>query len=199
MTTTRTRRTRRNRIGADPDLPRIEKLAERMRHGFIDGQDAAFEFLSSQAWTKLKFGTCYTFWSARMSDVDCSIPVIKRAAFVMFDEDFTPRKVAGVIKGLAPLTAVSLKRQKDNGVTADEASMNANAAIPAKPTVEDRPKLVVFQVERSEYESEWAPKIRQLMEASGSKSVPDTLADFALSATRTALAKVKLSPKPEFG
>jgi hypothetical protein len=166
-----------------------------MRHGFLDAQDAALEMLNSEAWKVLKYGSCYTFWAARMADVDVSVPVIKQAAFIMFDEDISPRKAAGVIKGLTPLTAAALKRQKDNGLEPDEAGLTSNAAQP-RPRVDRKTRLVIFEVDYDEYNEEWAPKIPDLPTMAESTSATDALNTFALESTRTALKRIKRRAKP---
>jgi hypothetical protein len=55
---------------------------------------------------------------------------MKRAAFVMIDEGFSPRKVAGAVKGLTPGMAAALLRQKENGLSPDEAGLTSNELRP---------------------------------------------------------------------
>jgi hypothetical protein len=182
---------RRTHASGDPDVLRVEKLVDRMRHGFLDAQDAALELLNSAGWAVLKYGSCYTFWAARMADVDVSVPVMKQAAYIMFDEDISPRKAAGAIKGLTPLTAAALKRQKDNGLEPDEASLNTNSVKP-RPSVDRKTRLVIFEVDYDEYNEEWSPKIPHLPTMAESTSATDALNTFALESTRAALKRVRI-------
>lgn len=99
-----------------------EDLWEKLHKGFLDMEQTLMTIIASEAWKPVGYNTFAEAWTAKMSDITLASEIRPHVVYAMLDEGATVEEIADTIKGVGPEQAENLKRQKNNGVRAKDAS-----------------------------------------------------------------------------
>lgn len=107
----------------DPAIAWAEKLWDRLEKGFLDTQNTIIAIIESKAWEPLGYESFSKAWVDRiMSKVTVASELRPHVVYQMFSEGLTAEQVADAVKGITTESANELKRQRNNGVPADQAT-----------------------------------------------------------------------------
>jgi hypothetical protein len=109
------------------EVDRLRKLAaeelwERLGKDLFSVQTTIIEIIESRAWEPLGYATFAEAWRDRMSDLTIAPEIRPHVVYQMFAEGAGADTVADAVKGIGPEAAKELKRQRDIGVPASEAT-----------------------------------------------------------------------------
>jgi hypothetical protein len=96
------------------------------------------EIIETQAWEQLGYGSFTEAWSAEVGD-DITHPaeVLTHVAYQMLAEGRHVAVITELVKGIGMDRVQALKRQRDHGVPAEDASLSARAGFRTIPTTRD--------------------------------------------------------------
>lgn len=100
-----------------------EDLFERLHKSFLDMEETLATIVRTKAWLHLGYSSFVEAWAAKMAGVTLASEMRPHIVFAMFDEGATVEEITAVVKGVGPEQAEKLKRQKDNGLSAKDASI----------------------------------------------------------------------------
>lgn len=107
----------------DPSIAWAEKLWARLETGLFDVQNTIIAIIDARAWEPLGYESFSKAWIDRiMPKVTISAELRPHVVYQMFEEGLTADQVADAVKGVTPIVAKALGRQKKHGVPADQAT-----------------------------------------------------------------------------
>lgn len=102
---------------------RAEKLWDLLHDSLLTTQNTILEIIGSRAWEALGYPTLRAAWAVRMTDLDLATTPMIHVVYQMLAEDALDQEVADVVKGVQVGTVSTLRRQRDNGVPPEAASL----------------------------------------------------------------------------
>lgn len=100
-----------------------EDLWEKLHKTFLDMEQTLTTIIASKAWEPLGYSSFTTAWADKMSDITLASEIRPAVVYAMLEEGATVEEIADTVKGVGPEQAETLKRQKDNGLSAKDASI----------------------------------------------------------------------------
>lgn len=100
-----------------------EKLWDTLRASLITSHESIVSIIEQRAWEPLGYDTFFAAWSDKMSDVDLFTVTITHVVYQMVSEEIADVEISSVVKGVGPEAASALRRQRENGVPPDKASL----------------------------------------------------------------------------
>lgn len=101
-----------------------QHMWETLRSNLLDARKALTQIIETEAWKPLGYTTLREAWTDRMTDVELSVTgTVIELVYAMLAEDGTDMEIADAVKGVGPTIVATLRRQRDNGVPAELASL----------------------------------------------------------------------------
>lgn len=107
---------------------RAEKLWDLLHSSILTTHNAILEIIEAGAWEPLGYPTLRAAWADRMADLDLAVTPMIHVVYQMLAEDALDQEVADVVKGVQVGTVSTLRRQRDNGVPPEAASLYVRPA-----------------------------------------------------------------------
>lgn len=110
-----------------------ERLWLNLQSNFLDATKIIIEIIETEAW-KPAYESFTDAWADKMSNISLASELLPHVVYQMFGEGATVEEVADKVKGVGPEKAKSLKRQRQSGVPASEASTVVREHSRRRPT-----------------------------------------------------------------
>lgn len=137
----------------DPSVAWARSLWDRLKDAFAQTEKSIAELIAARAWEPLGYSTFTEAWKAEMKDVELASQLRPHIVYQLFDEGMTPEEVSRNVKGVGPDKAENLKRQKDSGVPAGNASTAQPQGQRKRPTAQgDGRRTITLSVDADEYD-----------------------------------------------
>jgi hypothetical protein len=112
-----------------------QTLTATIHEGLANAENALREFIDGKGWAAMGFGTFAEWWSTHLSDITLATELRPHVIYQMFAEGQTVDDIAGSIKGTGPEAVTRIKRQRDNGVPADQADVQVRPYNRRRPSL----------------------------------------------------------------
>lgn len=114
-------------VRKDPKAVAAKRLWQQARSGLLNTEQALVNIIRSRAWEPLGHESFSKAWVEEMADVTLAIELRPHVVYQLIDEGLTIDEIADAVKGVGPIGAAALKRQKNNGVPAELATVKGRA------------------------------------------------------------------------
>ncbi|HKS94584.1 MAG TPA: hypothetical protein VJV74_00460 [Terriglobia bacterium] len=112
-------------------------LWDQLRVGLFLVEDTIQKIIEQKAWEPLGYDSFFEAWDDKMSDISLAKEIQIRAAYQMLAEGVDADRIAMSVKGIGPRTVENIKRERENGLTADQ----ARGAAPRTSATRDKPNF----------------------------------------------------------
>lgn len=112
-----------------------QKLWALLRQHFVNFERTLEEIIEKRAWEAMGYESFAEAWTAQMGDITLAAEFRPHVVYAYFDQGASIADVAAGVKGISTDRAAALKRQRDNGVPPDAASMSTGRRPQSGETV----------------------------------------------------------------
>lgn len=102
---------------------RAEKLWNLLRSSLFTAQEAIAEIIEKRAWEPLGYSTLLEAWHKELNDVSLTASPLIRVVYALIDEGATDAEIGDVVKGISLTGSAVLRRQHDNQVPPEHATL----------------------------------------------------------------------------